>query len=97
MSVLLALAVLVALVLLWQDALRARETALAIARQTCDRAGFQLLDATVALRRVGITRAPGAGCCALRRTYVFEYSVHGGDRRSGFVILAGHRPVSVGL
>jgi len=96
MTPLYATLLLAGALLLWFDAMRTRETALDIARQTCERKGFQLLDQTVALRGIGLIRNR-AGHLVLRRTYVFDYSTDGGDRRSGFVILAGRRLMSVGL
>ncbi len=96
MTPLFATLLLAGAFLFWIDGMQARETALGIARQTCERNGFQLLDQTVALRGIGLMRN-AAGHLVLRRTYVFDYSTHGGDRRSGFVILAGRRLLNVGL
>lgn len=79
----------------WHATLAARETANRIAADTCSRTGAQLLDGTVSMLRLGITRT--AGGWRLRRTYVFDYSEDGYTRRRGFVILVGGHPDSVGL
>ena len=90
---------ILALVLLgwaWYASLRARELANRIAADTCAHAGVQLLDGTVSVLRVGLTRS-AAGTLVLRRTYVFDYSEDGATRRRGFVVLTGLDLDSVGL
>lgn len=67
---------------LWHNALRAREQARALAAALCARAGLQLLDQTVTLRRVRLRRIPGEGL-RLLRCYGFDVSVDGNDRRHG--------------
>jgi hypothetical protein len=69
------------------DSLRARERALVLCRQACERAGMQFLDETVALARLGIRR--GSHSLIWRRMYRFEYSDDGTRRGSGWVILRG--------
>jgi hypothetical protein len=66
----------------WQNALRARERARASAHDLCARVGVQLLDQTVALRRLRLQRIPGRGM-AVRRCYGFEFSRDGIDRWRG--------------
>ncbi|MGH8041669.1 MAG: DUF3301 domain-containing protein [Rudaea sp.] len=74
---------------LWQNALRARERARELARALCARAGVQLLDETVAVRRMRLRRIPGEGL-RLERCYGFEISIDGADRRRGSLnLLAG--------
>ena len=94
-SVLLLFATLGLLVWFWQDTLRIRELALAAAHQVCRRQQLQLLDATVALRRVVLRRS--AGRLRLQRTFQFSYSSEGDDRRTGFVITTGNHVEQVGL
>lgn len=72
----------------WMDALRARETALAAARQACVGEGLQLLDETVAVERLRPAR-DGAGRLVLRRDYLFEYSRDGADRHRAALTLVG--------
>lgn len=74
-------------VVLWLNSLRARETALGISRRTCQRNGLQLLDQTVALRKVRLTwQADGI---RLRRFYEFEFSEEGIGRQQGTIVLTG--------
>jgi len=80
----------------WYASLAAREFANKVATDTCRQAGVQLLDGTVSMLRLGLARA-GDGRLTLRRTYVFDYSEHGHDRRRGFVVLTGLSLDSVGL
>ena len=80
---------------LWADTLRVRELALEAARDICRRQDLQLLDATVALRRVALRRASGR--LRLERTFQFLYSSAGDDRLSGFVIVSGYHVEQVGL
>jgi hypothetical protein len=66
----------------WHNALRARERARELSRALCSRARVQLLDQTVALRRIRLCRIPGHGLHVLR-CYSFELSTDGNDRRHG--------------
>lgn len=66
----------------WHNALRARERARYHAHALCARIGLQLLDQTVALRRVRVRRIPGEGL-RLLRCYRFDVSTDGNDRRDG--------------
>jgi hypothetical protein len=90
---LLPLIVLLAAVWIWQNALRARERARMLARELCARAGVQLLDQTVSLRRMRLHRVPGSGLRVLR-CYGFEISVDGADRRHGSLDLLEGEVVS---
>jgi hypothetical protein len=76
------------------DALRARETAIGIARAACDRQGLQFLDFTVQGARVQFAR-DGHGHAALRRTYRFEFSEDGASRRAGSIVMLGARVESL--
>lgn len=90
----LLIAVLALAVWAWGDALRAREAALRACRRTTSRLGLQLLDETVALRRLRPAR-DADGRLRLRRHYGFEYSVRGDERRQGEAVLLGRRVESV--
>ncbi len=72
----------------WFDSLRAREHALKICAQACDKINAQLLDDTVALRRLGVARDK-RGHAVWRRTYNFEYSLDGAERLRGSVTMRG--------
>lgn len=80
----------------WQQSLRAREAAIRAAGELCQRQNLQLLDGTVALSGLRLQRTP-AGHIALLRTYQFEYSRDGDERRRGFVLLLGLRLETAGL
>lgn len=67
---------------IWHDALKARELARALSQQLCAQAGVQLLDQTIALKRLGIARGSD-GRLHLRRRYRFDISTDGMDRHQG--------------
>jgi hypothetical protein len=75
-------------VLVWVDSLRSRERALGAGRDACARYGLQLLDDTVSIAGLGMARDAG-GMLRLRRTYQFEFSDTGNNRRSGSIIMLG--------
>jgi hypothetical protein len=76
------------------SAIRVRELAL----QAVGRAGaqddFQLLDQSVHLQRISLSR-DGAGRWRIWRQYRFDYSYDGVERRHGFVIMLGRQLQSV--
>ena len=72
----------------WVDSLRARERALAVGRKACERYGVQFLDATVVFARLRIGRNED-GRLRLRRTYTFEFSDTGNNRRHGAIVMLG--------
>jgi hypothetical protein len=88
--------VVAALVWLWRDGVEARGVAFEAAHEACERAGLQLLDATVVFKSWRAGRGAGGGL-ALYRTYLFDYSDDGASRRQGFVILRGREIEIVGL
>jgi hypothetical protein len=69
-------------------ALRAREAAIAFARAACDRQGLQFLDFTVQGAQVRVAR-DAEGHATLRRTYRFEFSEDGANRRAGSIVMLG--------
>ena len=85
---LLALIALALIVWFWADSLRVREHALRACAIACQRINTQLLDETVALRRLGITRNED-GRAVWRRTYRFEYTNDGNQRLRGSVTMNG--------
>jgi hypothetical protein len=78
------------------DALRARETAVRIAREACKEHGLQLLDDTVHGARLRIAR-DADGLARLRRTFVFEFSEDGFNRRTGSLVMLGSQLESLQL
>jgi hypothetical protein len=83
---LIALIVVCVAALVWHDALRSRDIAVHLARQLCARAGLQLLDQSVGLRRISFARTRN-GQPGLRRYYGFEVSTDGQDRHHGSLTL----------
>ena len=87
------IAVVVLLVLLawlWLDSLKVREAAVKAARAACESDGLMLLDDTVAIAAIKPARDHD-GHLKLQRTYEFEYSDTGDNRRKGSVVLLGPR------
>ncbi len=72
----------------WIDSLRARERALAAGRRACERYGVQLLDETVQFARLRLARDED-GRLRLKRTYTFEFSDTGDNRRHGAIVMLG--------
>ena len=81
---------LAALAWLWLDSLRARDVALRTAREACASEGLMLLDYTVAIASLKLTRNEN-GRIQIQRAYDFEYSDTGNNRLKGSVVLLGHR------
>lgn len=93
---LLPLLILALLVWFWADSLRTREVALEICATACKKINAQLLDETVALRRLGLARNED-GHAVWRRTYRFEYSIDGAQRLRGSVVLRGRAVETVAI
>ena len=81
---------LAALVWLWLDSLKARESAVKAARAACVSEELMLLDDTVAISGLKLAR-DGDGRVKLQRVYDFEYSDSGNNRLKGSLVLLGHR------
>jgi len=92
----LSLAALLALAAFWAGSLKAREAGVREAKSACAEEGLQLLDDTVSLRRLRLVRDENGRLC-LQRTYAFEYSDTGDNRRSGSVTLLGGDVMMVSL
>ena len=95
-GILVALISLGLLVWFWADSLRARELALRASALACQRINMQLLDETVALRRLSVARN-AEGRAMWRRTYRFEYTLDGSQRLRGSVIIRGRSVESVAI
>ena len=78
------------------DALRAREAAVRIARESCEEHGLQLLDDTVHGARLSVAR-DAQGLARLRRTFVVEFADDGFNRRTGSLVMLGSQVESLQL
>ena len=83
-----AIVLLAAGILLWLDSLRARERALQAGRAACKRHDLQFLDETVSFTRLRLARDDD-GQLRLARTYTFEFSDTGNNRRHGAIVMLG--------
>ena len=83
-----ALLLLVGAALLWADSLRARERAVRAGRNACSRYSLQFLDDTVSFARMRLAR-DGDGRVKIARTYTFEFSDTGNNRRDGSIVMLG--------
>jgi len=86
----LALTILAAGTVFWIDTLRAREAALVAGRAACERYDLMLLDDTVAVTKMRFARTAD-GRLRVERTYGFEFSDTGNNRRRGTISLLGSR------
>jgi hypothetical protein len=94
----ISIAVLAALAWLWFDSIKVREIAVRAASKACAAENFQFLDETVSIAGLKTARDDD-GQLVLRRTYFFEYSDTGNNRRPGSVVMLGQEVlmVNVGL
>ncbi len=84
----IALVLLAGGVLLWADSLRARERAVKAGRAACERYHLQFLDETVSFARMRLARND-EGRLRIERTYTFEFSDTGDNRRDGAIVMLG--------
>jgi len=92
-----AVLVLVAVgVFLWIDSLRARERAVQAGRSACKRYDLQFLDDTVSVARLRLARDE-EGQLRIARTYTFEFSDTGNNRRHGAVMMLGAQVLDLRL
>ena len=83
-----AIALLALAALFWLDSLRARERAVRAGRAACERYAVQFLDDTVCFSRLRLARDDD-GHVRLARTYTFEFSDTGNNRRHGAIVMLG--------
>ncbi len=88
MEALILLFVLALIGWFWFDTLRAREAAMLVSRQMCQQFQLQLLDDTVRLIKIGITRDQH-GRLKLQRHYCFDFSGDKEERQQGFLQFNG--------
>jgi hypothetical protein len=75
-------------IFLWLDSLRARERAVEAGRAACRRYELQFLDDTVSFARLRLAR-DAEGQMRIARTYTFEFSDTGNNRRQGAIVMLG--------
>jgi hypothetical protein len=85
---LLALLVIVLGAYVWIDSLRARERAVRAGRAACERYSLQFLDDTVSFAKLRLARNEDSEI-RIERTYTFEFSDTGNNRRHGAVVMLG--------
>jgi hypothetical protein len=90
----IALFALAMLCLHFLGALRVRELALQAVIRASERDDFQLLDQSVHIQRLSMSR-DSAKRWHIWRQYRFDYSYDGVERRQGFVIMLGKHLQSV--
>jgi hypothetical protein len=78
----------------WVDSMRAREAAIDAGRRACTAENVQLLDWTVAVKKMGLSR-DAEGRLSIRRTYEFEFSDTGDNRLKGAITMIGNQLVAV--
>jgi hypothetical protein len=83
-----AIVLIAAGIFFWLDSLRARERALSAGRAACQRYELQFLDDTVSVSRVRLGR-DDEGQLRIARTYTFEFSDTGNNRRHGAIVMLG--------
>jgi hypothetical protein len=83
-----AIVLIAAGIFFWLDSLRARERALSAGRAACQRYELQFLDDTVSVSRVRLGRDED-GQLRIARTYTFEFSDTGNNRRHGAIVMLG--------
>ena len=96
MSEILALLALAFAGWLLYEALRAREAAIRVTREACKQHGLQLLDDTVQGVRLRFAR-DAQGVVRVRRSFVFDFSEDGVNRRAGSVVMLGGQVESMQL
>ena len=84
----IAILLIAAAALLWADSLRARERAVQAGRAACQRYELQFLDDTVSFTRIRLRRGED-GQLKIARTYTFEFSDTGNNRRHGAIVMLG--------
>ena len=83
-----AIVLILAGIFLWLDSLRARERAVQAGRSACERYSLQFLDDTVSFARLALGR-DSQGQLKIARTYTFEFSDTGNNRRHGAIVMLG--------
>jgi hypothetical protein len=83
-----AIVLIAAGIFFWLDSLRARERAVRAGRAACQRYELQFLDETVSFTKLRLARDQ-EGQLKIARTYTFEFSDTGNNRRHGAIVMLG--------
>lgn len=89
-----SLLVVLALVWLWYDSIKSRDIAVCTAEGACTARGLQFLDESVAITAIRLERND-EGHLQLHRTYAFEYSDTGANRRPGRIVMLGQMVIAL--
>lgn len=81
--------VLLGIAWFWQDSLRVREMAIALAKDFCAKENVQFLDGAVAAVSIRIKRDQ-RGRLLIARIYQFEFTDTGNNRLKGTIMMLGH-------
>ncbi len=81
---------LVSVSIVWLGTMRARDSARAAVTRLCKQHNLQLLDQSVALASMRISRATSGGL-TLRRLFRFDYTETGNTRENGSIWIRGDR------
>ncbi|NOT17225.1 MAG: DUF3301 domain-containing protein [Sulfuriferula sp.] len=92
----LVIALALAAAWFWLDSMKCHDIAVATAKRETTQADVQLLDATVALDKLRLARNDH-GQLGLRRSYRFEFSETGDNRRTGLIVMQGSAVITVRL
>lgn len=80
----------------WIDSMKVRESVLRHCKLACERIGVQLLDQTVVLRKLRLSRKQ-RGQVMIERHFTFEFSSEGEDRHTGVAVMQGNYLLSMYL
>ncbi|WP_192483888.1 MULTISPECIES: DUF3301 domain-containing protein [Cysteiniphilum] len=90
-----AVIIIVIAILIWRNSMKAREHAVYMAVKTAKQWDVQLLDDTVCLTKMRLSRQSNIGSMCLFREYAFEYSYDGVDRYKAFLQFNGNQFLQV--
>lgn len=91
------LAMTALLCLAWWNNLKIREYATTKVMHYCEEQDVQLLDESIALRRVRPVRSAQSGMLVLARHYQFHFTSTGDERYPGTIELVGRRVTRIEL
>jgi len=94
MSEILGLAFVSLIIFIWYQNISIREQALQHSNRACQQQELQLLDGSVHLSSMALSRCPDRRRC-LRRKFVFSYSSDHVHRNDGVVIMLGNHLESI--